>query len=101
MTTQHQLFSDTPSEKELSKCYTCEYGLHKIAGGGNKKYYSVDGEKNGVKYKIRIGLDGDKYKMNLRNLENKKVVNSSYKNINDLKKELGKYSIKKYAPLNI
>lgn len=97
MTTQHQLFSDTPSEKELSKCYTCEYGLHKIAGGGNgMKYYSVEGEKNGVKYDIKIRYEKNNYLMDMRNMNNKKIVNSNYKSIADLKKELGKYSIKNY-----
>jgi len=91
----HQMYSDTPSEKELSKCFTCEYGLQKFVGGGKKLYANVDALKRGVKYNIDIYY-GNNYELNIENLSTKKNRKKGCKNMKELREELSKFSINNY-----
>jgi len=91
----HQLFSDTPSEKELSQCFTCEYGLQKFTGGAKKVYANIDAVKGGKKYSIEICY-GDKYELNVENKFNNKKSKKKCKNMKELREALSKYSIENY-----
>jgi len=95
---QKQMFSDTPSEKELSKSFTCEAGLNKFVGGG-RILATIDALKNNKPFLIQI-CEGNKYEMNIENLSRKRMVNKKCKNMKELRDELNKFSINNYEMKN-
>ncbi len=89
-----QLFSDTPSEKELSQCYVCEAGLQKFNGGG-MKYATIDAEKNNTKYRIDV-FYGNKYDLSMENLKTNRKSVKKCKNMKELRETLANFSINNY-----
>jgi hypothetical protein len=95
---QKQMFSDTPSEKELSQKYLCEPELHKIAGG-SKVLATIDALKRNKRYIIRI-CEGNKYDLNIEEVSGNRRSNKKCKNMKELRDELNKFSINNYEMKN-
>ncbi len=91
----HQLFSDTPSEKEISSCFTCESGLSKFVGGNKKIYANIDAIRGNNRFNIEISY-GDKYELNIENKKTNKISKKNCKNMKELRDALSKYSINNY-----
>lgn len=98
----HQLYSDTPSEKEIAKCFKCESGTQKysedvlgVMVGGGKSLARVEASKGKNNYLINI-IGGKGYKIIKININNGKKSNKNCKNIRELRNELNKFNINEY-----
>jgi len=97
MTTQHQLFSDTRLDSEIAKCFTCPYGTQKFSGGANMQHVTVNAEKNGKKFKMDIWYNSEgQYQLHSKNLGTNRTRKSNHNGINELKRELEKYTVDNY-----
>jgi len=98
----HQMYSDTPSEKELASCFKCESGTQKysedvlgVMVGGGKSLARIEASRGKTNYLIDI-IGGKSYKLVKMNLSNGKKSNKNCKNIRELRNEINKFNINEY-----
>jgi len=99
----HQLYSDTPSEKEMAKCFKCEDGFQQVGEnklgilvGGNLSLANINASKRNKEYNISIN-PGDKYNIIIENISSGKKLIKKCKNIDELRKTLNPFSIINYS----
>lgn len=95
----HQLFSDTPSEKELAACMKCPYGTTKFNGGGKKGEHiaKISMTKNNKKIVADVFMHNDKsFTLKINNSSSELDANKHYESIGNLKRALKDYKIVNY-----